>query len=145
MKRHWEQCRIAGNQFQEVDWNCIENIWKDTEHRQSCTWPKRAYVFSPEYIQEETHTPSLANQASLQRKSALQWSLPAPPHPRSKGPSEKSVESRKAGQAMENWEPCYADGRDVNCQQPLGRSVWCFLKHLKNKATEPRALPLMVL
>ena len=21
------------------------------------------------------------------------------------------------------WEPCYADGRDVNCQQPLWRSV----------------------
>ena len=32
------------------------------------------------------------------------------------------------------WEPCYADGWDVNCQQPLWRSVRCVLKHLKNTA-----------
>ena len=44
---------------------------------------------------------------------------------------------------MEKREPCYADGRDVNGQQPLWQSVWCSLKHLKNTATEHRALPLM--
>ena len=31
-------------------------------------------------------------------------------------------------------QPCYADGRDVNCQQPLWRSVRCVLKYLKNTA-----------
>ena len=51
-----------------------------------------------------------------------------------KGHAEKSVKSRNAGQAMEKWEPCYADGRDVNCQQPLWRSERCVLKHLKNTA-----------
>ena len=51
-----------------------------------------------------------------------------------KGHAEKSVKNRNAGQAMEKWEPCYADGRDVNCQQPLRRSVRCVLKHLKNTA-----------
>ena len=60
MKRHWQQGRIAGNRFQEVDWNCIENIWKDSECQQWCTWPKGAYAFFPEYIQEKTHTPFLA-------------------------------------------------------------------------------------
>ena len=34
--------------------------------------------------------------------------------------------------AMEKWKPCYADGWDVNCQQPLWRSVRCVLKHIKN-------------
>ena len=48
--------------------------------------------------------------------------------------AEKSVQTRNAGQAMEKWEPCYGDGRDVNCQQPLWRSVRCVLKHLKNTA-----------
>ncbi len=43
---------------------------------------------------------------------------------------------------MDNWEPCNADGRVVDCQQPLWGSVWCFVKHLTNKAAEPRALPL---
>ena len=49
-----------------------------------------------------------------------------------KGHAEKSVQTRNARLAMEKWEPCFADGRDVNCQQPLGRSVRCVLKHLKN-------------
>ena len=44
---------------------------------------------------------------------------------------------------MDKREHCYADGRNVNCQRPLWRSVWCFLKHLKNRATEHMALPLM--
>ena len=44
---------------------------------------------------------------------------------------------------MEKWEPCYADGANVNCQWPLWRSVLCFLRNLKNLATKPTALPLM--
>ena len=51
-----------------------------------------------------------------------------------KGNAEKSVKTRNAGAAMEKWETCYADGRDVNCKQPLWRSVRCVLKHLKNTA-----------
>ena len=98
------------------------------------------YLFFPEYIQEKTHTPSLANQKSRQCKSALQRSLTS--H-WSEGPSWKSGKTRNAGQAMGKREPCYADGRDVNWQRPLWRSVWCFLKHLKNRATEHMALPLM--
>ena len=81
----------------------------------------------------------MANQRSWQGKSALQRRLTS--H-RSKGPSWKSGKSRYAGQAMEKWEPCYADGRNVSRQRPLWRSVWCFQKHLKNRATEHRALPL---
>ena len=38
-------------------------------------WLKRAYVLFPEYIQEKTHTPFLANQATWKGKSALQRSL----------------------------------------------------------------------
>ena len=57
--------------------------------------------------------------------------------------AEKSVKTRNAGQAREKREPCYADGWDVNCQRPLCRTVWCFLKHLKNTAREHRALRLM--
>ena len=59
---------------------------------------------------------------------------------RKKGSRE---EERNAGQAMEKRQPCYADGRDVNCQRPLGRSVWCLLKYRKNRATEHTALPLL--
>ena len=81
----------------------------------------------------------LANQTSGQCKSALQRSLTS--HPL-KGPW-KSIKARNAGQAMEKMEPSYADGRDVTCQRPRWRSVWCFLKHLKNRATEHTALPLM--
>ena len=44
---------------------------------------------------------------------------------------------------MEKREPCYLDGWDVNCQRPLWRNVWCFLKHLKNRATENTALPVI--
>ena len=46
---------------------------------------------------------------------------------------------------MENRDPYYADAYDVNCRQPFWRSVMCFLKHVRNKATQPMALPLMVL
>ena len=60
-----------------------------------------------------------------------------------KAHTEKSVKSRNAGQAMEKREPCYADRRDVNCQKPLWRTVWCVLKHLKNTAREHRALLLI--
>ena len=56
---------------------------------------------------------------------------------------EKSVKTRNAGHSMEKREPCYTDGRDVNYQQPLWRSVWCVLRHLRNTAKEHRALPLM--
>ena len=63
--------------------------------------------------------------------------------PRVKRAILKSVETRNAGQAREKREPCYADGRDVNCQRPLWRTVWCFLNHLKNTAREHRALPLV--
>ena len=82
----------------------------------------------------------MANQKSGQCKSALQRSLTS--H-RSRGPSWKRGKTRNAGQAMDKREHCYADGRNVNCQRPLWRSVWCFLKHLKNRATEHMALPLM--
>ena len=57
-------------------------------------------------------------------------SLPIDP----KGHDEKSVKTRKAGPGMEKWQPCYTDGRDVNYQQPLWRSVQCVLKLLKNTA-----------
>ena len=36
---------------------------------------------------------------------------------------------------MEKREHCYADGQDVNGHRALWRSVWCFLKHIKNTAT----------
>ena len=48
--------------------------------------------------------------------------------------NDKTIQWRNTGPAMEKWEPCYADGWDVNCQQPLWRSVRCVLKHLKNTA-----------
>ena len=51
-----------------------------------------------------------------------------------KEPTISTARTRNAGSAMEKWEPCYADGWDVNCQQPLWRSVRCVLKHLKNTA-----------
>ena len=35
--------------------------------------------------------------------------------------------------------PCEDDGRDVNRLWPLWRSVWCFLKHLRNRATDHTA------
>ena len=44
---------------------------------------KGRMLFFPEYIQEKTHTPFLANQATYKGKSALQRSLAS--H-RSKGP-----------------------------------------------------------
>ena len=81
----------------------------------------------------------MANQTSGQGKSALQRSLTS--H-LSKGPSWKIGKTRNARQAMEKWEACYADGRNVSCQRPIWRSVWCFLKHRKNRATEHRALLL---
>ena len=93
----------------------------------------------PEYIQETTHMHFMGNQASKQCKCAQQRSLIS--H-RSKGPSEKMVKIRNAGQAMENREPIYTDGRCVNCREPLWRSVWWFLSHLKNRATEHRPLPI---
>ena len=46
--------------------------------------------------------------------------LEAPLPSGQKGHAEKSVQTRNAGPAMEKWEPCYADGRDVNCQ--IGRA-----------------------
>ena len=60
-----------------------------------------------------------------------------------KAHTEKSVKTTNAGQAKEKREPCYADGRDVNYQKPLWRTVWCVLKHLKNTAREHRALLLI--
>ena len=90
---------------------------------------KREYAFFLEYIQEKTHTHILANKATWKGKSVLQRSL-APSG--QKGHAEKSVKTRNAGPAMEKWEPCYADGRDVNCQQPLWRSVRCVLKPKKH-------------
>ena len=102
-------------------------------------WPKRAYAFSPEYIQQKTHTPFLAQQAIGQCKSALQCSITS--H-WSKGTSTKCVKTRKAKQALENREPCYAEGRDVNCQLPHWRSTLHSLKQVNNRATEPRALPV---
>ena len=56
---------------------------------------------------------------------------------------KKSVKTRNAGEDKEEREPCYTDGRDVNCQWRVWRRVWCFLKHLKNRARKNRALPLM--
>ena len=44
---------------------------------------------------------------------------------------------------MEKREPCYADGRDVNCQQPLWRTVWTFLKKLKIELPYDSAIPLL--
>ena len=44
---------------------------------------------------------------------------------------------------MKKSEPCYAVGGNVNCQRLLWRRVLCFLKDLKNRATEHTALPLM--
>ena len=82
----------------------------------------------------------LANQTSGQYKSALHRSLTS--HP-SKRPSWKSVKTRKAEQAVEKRKHCYDDGRDVNSQRPLWRTEWCFLKRLKNRATQHTALQLM--
>ena len=44
---------------------------------------------------------------------------------------------------MEKWEPCYADGWDVNCQQPLWRTVWRFLEKLKIELPYDPAIPLL--
>ena len=71
------------------------------------------------------HTPFLAKQAIRHCKSTLHRSVP---YLQSKGPSANSVKNTNAGQAMEKKEPDYADGQVVNCQQPLWRSVCCFLK-----------------
>ena len=46
---------------------------------------------------------------------------------------------------MENREPFNADWQDVNCEEPPWSSVWCFLKHIRNKATQPMAIALVVL
>ena len=54
--------------------------------------PTRAYACFPECIQENTHTPFLANQATWKGKSALQRSLA--PH-RSKGPCWKKCQKQK--------------------------------------------------
>ena len=50
---------------------------------------------------------------------------------------------RNAGPAMEKWESCYADGWDVNCQQPLRRTVWRFLRKLKIELPYDPAIPLL--
>ena len=83
--------------------------------------------------------PFLAKEASGHCKSALQRSIPS--H-ESKGTSTKWVKTRKARQALENREPCYAVGQDVNGQLPLWRNALCSLKQVNYRATEPRALPV---
>ena len=55
-------------------------------------WPKRAYAFFPEYIQEKTHTPFMANQATWKGKSVLQRALAS--H-RSKGPCGIKCQKQK--------------------------------------------------
>ena len=62
-------------------------------------WPKTAYAFFPEYIQEKTHTPLLANQATWKGKSALQRSLASQ---RANGP---------CGKKCPNQENCNAHSR----------------------------------
>ena len=89
----------------------------------------------------KTHVPFFAKQKSGQCKSTLQRGITSKPC--SEGPSSQRVKSTNAGQGVEKREPCYTDGGNVNYQRPLWRSVWCFLKHLKNRATEHTALPLM--
>ena len=91
-KRIWKKGRIAGNRFQEVDSNRLESTWKAAKRGQRCPWPKRAYAFFPEYIQEKTHTPFLANQATWNGKSALQRNVAS--H-RAKGTCRKKCQNQK--------------------------------------------------
>ena len=46
-----------------------------------------------------------------------------------------SLRNRKI--TVEKWEPCYADGRDINCQQPLWRSVQIGRASCRERVSSP--------
>ena len=127
-KRIGKQGRIAGNRFQEVDSTRLESTWIAEKRRQWCTWPKRAYAFFPEYIQEKTHTPFLDNQASRKCKSTLQRSLTS--H-RSKGPCWKKCKTQKCrtGHGEIGASLCWWAG----CKLPTATLEKCTLCHETSK------------
>ena len=79
----------------------------------------------------KTRAPILANQTGRKCKSTLQRGITL--H-QSERPSSQSVKTRNGRQGVEKREPCYTDGGNVNCLQPLWRSVWRSLKNLKKQS-----------
>ena len=54
-----------------------------------------------------------------------------------------NLKTRNAGDGVEKREPCYADGGNVNCQRPLWRSVYCFLKKSTKQSYRACGIPLL--
>ena len=95
--------------------------------------PKKTFLQKRQTDGQEAHE-KLLNIANYQRNANQNYNEVSP-HIGQNGHHQKNLQIINAGEGVEKKEPSYTVRGNVNWLQPLWKTVWRFLKKIKNRVT----------